>query len=352
VSGLAPHVERLVVAGRLDPDEGTWHHPLPDGVELWSLPYYGSLSRPWQPAVATARSLRRFWRLLGEVDCVWLMGPHPFSLAFAVLAALRRRRVAFGVRQDFPRYIRNRHPGRLGARLAAQLLERAFRLAARRARVVAVGPELARHYSRARRLLEITASLVRERSIVSSEESLLRSWEGVVLSVGRLDAEKNPLLLADVLAALRARDGRWRLVVCGEGPLEEALRERLEELRVADEAELRGYVPAGAGLEELYRGSDALLHVSWTEGMPQVLLEAFAAGLPVVATAVGGVAEAAGEAALLVPPGDADAAVSALERLAGEPALRKQLVEAGLERVRGRTLEAQCAAVAKFLAAN
>jgi glycosyltransferase involved in cell wall biosynthesis len=184
------------------------------------------------------------------------------------------------------------------------------------------------------------------------EEVLARPWEGVVLSVGRLDAEKNPLLLADVLAALRSRVGSWRLVVCGEGPLGEALRGRLEDLGVADEAELRGYVPAGAGLEDLYRRSDALLHVSWTEGMPQVLLEAFAAGLPVVATAVGGVEEVAGDAALLVPAGDADAAAAALERLAADPALRKELVEAGLERVRDRTLEAQCAAVARFLAAD
>ena len=45
--------------------------------------------------------------------------------------------------------------------------------------------------------------------------------------------------------------------------------------------------------------------MSWTEGLPQVLFEAFAAGTPVVATAVGGVPEAVGDAALLIPPGDA-----------------------------------------------
>ena len=54
--------------------------------------------------------------------------------------------------------------------------------------------------------------------------------------------------------------------------------------------------------------SDVFLHVSWTEGVPQVLFEAFAAGLPVVATDVGGVAQAVDGAALLVAPGDALAA--------------------------------------------
>jgi glycosyltransferase involved in cell wall biosynthesis len=84
--------------------------------------------------------------------------------------------------------------------------------------------------------------------------------------------------------------------------------------------------------------------------MPQVLLEAFASGTPVVATAVGGVPEAAGDAALLIPPGDPDAAARALERLASDPDLRRRLVTAGIERLRGRTLEAQSALVARFLA--
>jgi glycosyltransferase involved in cell wall biosynthesis len=70
----------------------------------------------------------------------------------------------------------------------------------------------------------------------------------------------------------------------------------------------------------------------------------------VVATAVGGVPETAGDAALLVPPGDPDAAASALARLAGDPELRRRLVERGIERVRGRTLDAESARVARFLA--
>jgi glycosyltransferase involved in cell wall biosynthesis len=62
------------------------------------------------------------------------------------------------------------------------------------------------------------------------------------------------------------------------------------------------------------------------------------------------VPEAAGDAALLIPPGDADAAASALARIAAEPDLRRDLVRRGIERVRGRTLEAESARVARFLA--
>ena len=110
-------------------------------------------------------------------------------------------------------------------------------------------------------------------------------------------------------------------------------------------------MPIDGGLLDLYRESHALLHVSWTEGLPQILFEAFAAGLPVVATAVGGVTEAAGDAALLIPPGDPEAAAEALERVAADAELREQLVRAGLERARAVTLEAESERLARFIAA-
>ena len=58
--------------------------------------------------------------------------------------------------------------------------------------------------------------------------------------------------------------------------------------------------------------------------------------------------EAAGDAALLIPPGDADAAAAAIARIAADPELRSGLVTRGIERVRGRTLEAESARVARF----
>ena len=98
--------------------------------------------------------------------------------------------------------------------------------------------------------------------------------------------------------------------------MREQLQERLAELALGDRVELLGYVPIDGGLLDLYRTSHAFLHVSWTEGFPQVLVEAFASGLPTVATAVGGVPAAATGAAMLIEPDDAAAAAEALERIA------------------------------------
>jgi glycosyltransferase involved in cell wall biosynthesis len=172
-------------------------------------------------------------------------------------------------------------------------MELAFRLLGRFCSVVAVGPTLTEHYRKSRRVLELTVSLIDEANIIAPEaKDLDYDGELNVLSVGRLDTEKNPLMLADVLAGLLEQDPRWRLIVCGEGPLEEKLAKRLRRFGIEDKAKLLGYVSHDDGLAELYRNSQMLLHVSWTEGLPQVLYEAFAAGLPVVATDVGGIKEA------------------------------------------------------------
>jgi glycosyltransferase involved in cell wall biosynthesis len=347
---LADFCDRVVLLGRLDPAPGKWHHRIRDDVDFVALPYYASLSGPLSIA-SWPRSLRSFWRVLEEVDAVWLLGPHPLAVAFAALALARRRRVVLGVRQNMPEYARRRHPRRPLLWLAALMLEGIWHALARVCPVVVVGPDLAHRYRRARSAICLFVSLVDEQDIVTAEEALSRPYDGelTLLSVGRLDPEKNPLLLADVLAIVRERDTRWRLVVCGDGVLRRQLEERLESLGLSSHAELRGYVPLDAGLRSLYRGSHALLHVSWTEGAPQVLLEAFAAGLPVVATAVGGVRELAGEAARLVPPGDPDPPAREVLRIATDAVERKRLIEAGLEQARAHLAAHACGLVADLL---
>jgi glycosyltransferase involved in cell wall biosynthesis len=269
------------------------------------------------------------------------------ALMAALLAPLRGTHVVLGVRQDLPRYARTRHPGRRWMHAAASVLERAWRLLARVRPVVVVGPELARRYAHAPRMLQQEMSLAR----VPAGRTDGRRYDGElrILSVGRLEAEKNPLLLAEVLATLRRHDDRWRLLVCGEGPLDGPLRRRLADLGVAEAAELLGYVPVDRGLARIYRDSHVLLHVSWTEGVPQVLFEAWSEDLPVVATAVGGVPETASGAALLIAPGSAEAAAAAVRRLVDDRQLRERLVAAGRERVSGQTMDLALDRLGTFL---
>lgn len=352
LAALTDHVDELIILGRLDPGQGACHYPLPAAVRFIALPHYQSLTKPVAVLDSLIRSLGRFWRALDDADRVWLLGPYPHAVAFALLTRIRRRRLVLGVRQDFPTYVRSRRPTKRWMHLGADALERSWRWLARRSPVVVVGPDLARQYRTAPAVLEIVVSLITAEDIEAGEHAAARPYDGElrVLSVGRLDTEKNPLLLAQVLAALRASGPRWRMVVCGEGPLSAKLADELRRLDVSAYAELRGYVPVHGGLLDLYRESHMFLHVSLTEGMPQVLLEAFASGVPVVATAVGGVADAAGAAALLIPPSESAAAAEALLRIARDEELRNRLIAEGLARARSQTLDAEVARVAEFIA--
>jgi glycosyltransferase involved in cell wall biosynthesis len=349
VTGLPPRVREVVLFGRLDPEPGRSAYAIPDeGVRFVALPFY----RRVRSLGALLRSVRRsgaiFSTELDRLDAVWIFGPHPMAVVFAWIARRKRVPLVLGVRQDYPQYVAHRLPSRRWrwAVPVAHGLDLAFRLLARRVPTVTVGDELARRYRGGAAVLSTGFSLVRASDLRELEQSLSRSWEEDelrVLSVGRLDPEKNPTLLLEVLEGLLRRDERWRLTIVGDGPLRGELEAGIADRGLAERASLLGEVPNGPTLWDLYRKSHAFLHVSLTEGLPQVLFEAQAAGVPIVATAVGGVraAVADGEAAVLIPPNDAAAGVEALERLRTDETLRRRLVTAGNLNAASESMEAQ-----------
>ena len=355
VTSLPPRVDEVVLFGRLDPEPGRSPYAVPrERVRFVPLPYYPSINAVGAVLRSARGSCKVFAAELERLDRVWIFGPHPMAVAFALIARRREIPLVLGVRQDFPTYIARRLPSRRWAWAvpAARGLEWVFRRLARRSPTVTVGAALAREYEHGARVLATGFSLVAREEVAPLEQALARPWDGSLrlLSVGRLDPEKNPRLLLDVLVGLRNEEPRWRLAVVGDGPLAPALERLARELGVADAVEFLGYVPNGPGLWAQYRASHAFLHVSLTEGLPQVLFEAQAAGLPIVATDVGGVGAAVGNgAALLVPPGDADSIVEALLRLTRDKELRRRLIETGLVRAGAETMEAQLDRVAAFL---
>jgi glycosyltransferase involved in cell wall biosynthesis len=351
IEGLAPHCERLVLIGRLDPTPGRFPYRL-RRAELVGLPYYSSGADLAAVLRAVPTSIRRFWHALSGLDVVWVLGPNPpQALLFALLARLRGRKVVLGVRQNLPELIRHRRAGQPLVIAAAQMLEWAFRLVGRFQPVVVVGPDLAERYRNARSVLSIYVSLLQE-SDLTAPGVPARAYDAealTMLSVGRLDPEKNPLLLADVLCTALRADPRWRLEVCGDGSLAGELSRRAAELGVEDRLTQHGHVPIDDGLWDFYRRAHALLHVSMTEGVPQVILEAFAARLPVVATDVGGVGHLVAGRGLLVAPRDPAAAATALGRLVADPDLRERLVDAALATAAEHTVQAECERLAAFL---
>jgi glycosyltransferase involved in cell wall biosynthesis/predicted metal-dependent phosphoesterase TrpH len=155
-----------------------------------------------------------------------------------------------------------------------------------------------------------------------------------VLYAGRLTTEKGVGLLADAFLAARERDPRLHLCLAGGGPEEAALRDRLGE-----HATFLGWLH-GDALARAYASADIFLFASRTDTFGQVLLEAQASGLPVVAVAEGGPRELVEDGVTgLLRAADAGALADAVIDLARVPAARHRLARAGLAAVAERSWE-------------
>ena len=157
----------------------------------------------------------------------------------------------------------------------------------------------------------------------------------VVLYVGRFAPLKNVALLIEAFALLRRTRPRARLLLVGEGALEGRLRSAATRLGVAADVVFAGAKSLSA-LPAYYASADVFALPSSFDNSPNVLLEAMACELPVVATRVGGVPRYVtdGENGLLVEPGQPAALASALARLLDDAALRARLRGGGLSTVR------------------
>jgi len=145
----------------------------------------------------------------------------------------------------------------------------------------------------------------------------------VIGGVGRLVEQKNFSLFLDVAARLHGGP-EVCFVIAGTGPLQAALKVMAVRLGLEDRVRFLGHV---GNRVALYHAMDVLLMTSDFEGTPMVLLEAMACGLPVVASAVDGIAEVCthGKDALLIPPGRGDAFASALGSLIVDPQCGEQM---------------------------
>ena len=155
----------------------------------------------------------------------------------------------------------------------------------------------------------------------------------VITFVARMESQKDH---ATALRALAQVPGAV-LQLVGDGPLEPELRRLAEDLGIATRVRFLGQRD---DVPELLRASDIYLHSSPSEGFGLAVLEAMAAGLPIVASRDAALTALVGDAGELVPPGDAAAMASALCRLVESPAERARLAALAGERARRFSIEA------------
>jgi glycosyltransferase involved in cell wall biosynthesis len=164
----------------------------------------------------------------------------------------------------------------------------------------------------------------------------VRVGERIVISVGRLDSQKNPLLLIEGFALLAQECPDVRLIIVGDGALREQIQERIAHHRLADRVTLAGLRPSHE-VADLLRLADCFVLTSAYEGMPMCVLEALGCGIPVVTTRVG-------EVGRVVRLGENGEILSE-----ATPENLKQSLQSCLDRAASYRGDACCAAVSDFV---
>jgi colanic acid/amylovoran biosynthesis glycosyltransferase len=155
-----------------------------------------------------------------------------------------------------------------------------------------------------------------------------------ILCVGRLTPAKGQRVLIDACRLLRDQGRSFRLVVVGAGPDENELKALVREYGLQDLVEFTGPLNQDQVIAR-YAKADAFALPSFAEGIPVVLMEAMASGVPCVTTRITGIPELIrdGIDGLLVTPSDSAELADALVALMDDPELRKDLARTGRERV-------------------
>jgi len=270
----------------------------------------------------------RLRRLLGAADVVHSHSPVVGAVARVTAGTIPRRQRPAVLYTEHNEWGSYRLPTRLAGALTAWLDDRRWAVSA---------PVRESMWPSVRRISEVLVhGIVLDGQPEMDRESVRAdlgiSSEAVVgLTVANFRREKDyPNLMGAARIALDA-EPRLVLLAVGQGPLRDEVHALHERLGLGDRFKLLGY---RGDVPRLLGAADFFLLGSAHEGMPVAVMEALAAGVPVVATAVGGIPDAveSGVQGLVVPPHDSGALADAIVRMTREDALREDMGIAARER--------------------
>ena len=262
------------------------------------------------------RALRRAVHLLRSErpDAVYALNYHGYVLSFPVARAVHPAAVRIAGRRSTPAFDIAGVPGARRARRLADRMSDA---------VIVNSPSLRDEWLAENPRLDGRLTVVPNGVRVPDVEPgpVPTGGRHRLLCVSTLAQNKGVAVLLDALALLADRDD-WTLDVVGDGPERAALEEQAATLGMSDRLTLHGSLP-GPEVHALLRSTAIAVLPSYTEGLPNTVMEAMAHGVPVVASDVGGVPLLLGEGAgLMVPAGDPGALAEAIAKLLDDDELR------------------------------
>lgn len=244
-----------------------------------------------------------------SVDRLLVMSPMPICIELVKLAVKYQKPVVLLSRQDTRRVLPQRYKGiqRWLASFLAHTFERQVeRLVAKHEiTVLALGSQIANRFRRyTSKVYCMASSRYRLSEVVSRDDLIPVDWTRPVrlLFVGRVEVNKGLLELLECLSEFSVFD--WRLTLVGDGAFMPEVKRLIEQYQLGGRVELTGFIPFGPELQRVYRSHDLFILPSYSEGLPQVVLEAMAGGCLVLASNVGGIPDVvkSGHTGLLFAP--------------------------------------------------
>jgi len=295
-----------------------------------------------------------FWREIWRTDMVWIRLPSANAIwAFMIAKALRKPTVVFLVGDsDKVSSANPRYRGWLAwlRKVGVYLDWKVTVFMARRSIVFAYGNELASKLRQAGCLdVEVSfTSLVKDEELkYSLKTSDFAPRTQRILFIGRLSREKGVHILLEAASLLGKEGYRLQLDIVGSGPDERDLKSRGKNLRGNTSVQFWGYVPHGEVLNQLITQAEVFVLPSLSEGVPKVLLEVMAKGLPVVATKVGGIPDIIthNHNGLVIPPRNPQALAEAIKMLLDNDQLRSRIASGAFRFAQEHTLQKQAARI-------
>lgn len=164
----------------------------------------------------------------------------------------------------------------------------------------------------------------------------MKTSENIILYAGTVNERKGYADLIRAFAKIAKAFPDWRVVFAGNGEIEQG-KSLAKELGIENQIEFVGWV-SGEEKEALFRAASIFCLPSYAEGFPMAVLDAWAYGLPVITTPVGGIPDVAddGENMLLFSPGHIDKLADNISRLITNNDLRNKIASASIEFAKGK----------------
>lgn len=358
---LGGYFRKVTFCSRVSPIQRKASYTIPENIAILPLPFYHEVSEFLAKMMFLRSEIRQTLRRgLVAADILLLSWPHPISLLIVALHKFLpgNRLTTLLVRQNLKELVRLRYKGvrRLAGIASVSCLDYLLRFWGRDCLIFALSEETRREYSSIpavyRVSLPIISSTNFSQAIGSRTKGGNPDWR--LLYVGRVEPEKGLEALIEALAALHEKGEKVRLSIVGSGQEEDRLMGLARSFGVHDKVTFHGYIPFGEELFAQYREADIFVLPSLSEGTPNVLAEAMAFGLPIIASRVGGCDTIIRDQVngILVDPKSVQSLLRALSDLIHDSDLRLRIARQAQSDVHMWTMERQQEAMLGLIASR